>query len=240
MSDRVDNDAFYQAQPSRPEGAEVAPERFYASAETPVARPSPLVTLPARPIAFGMLLFLVGWIGIAFQQGLFSQIVAGAPLFEEPAKVGGAIALAALLGFRSNLLRLPLALAFGAGFGILEHYLSYSAEDPVGFAVRVAFHAISTATSMAAWTALEPSADARLRWATTLPATLLHYANNFVALVLGLPAVLLPALEPVAMGWSIAVTLVLAFVMGFIALRPDSFRQGVGDLARRFIPAMRT
>lgn len=238
MDGPIDNEAFYAGR-ATPRDEAVDEDRFYAAPGRPPAAPSPLATLAARPVHFGTILFVLGWLGIAFQRGIFHQIVAGAPLFEEPAKVGGAIVLVALLGLRSPLLRLPIAALFGAGFGVMEHFLTYAEEDVLGLAVRIAFHGLSAAASMAAWSALEPDPDARLRWAATIPSTLLHYANNFVALVLGLSSVLLPWLSTLATAWSIAVTVILGATLVLIALRPEPFRAGVGSILRRLIPAMR-
>ena len=238
MPDRVENESFYSTGPTAKPGV-VEEDRFYGRAERPPPQPSALVALAQNPVKFGGILFVVGWMGILVQQGFFSQIVAGAPLFEEPAKVGGAIALAGLLSFRLLLVRLPLAAAMGAGFGVFEHYLTYAEEDAAGYGIRVAFHALSTATSMAAFTALETDPDVRLRWASTIPSTVLHYANNFIALVLGLLSLALPVANDVATFWAMGVTALLSLTLLVIAGRPERFRARVGELMRRLIPAMR-
>ena len=236
--ERLENDAFFSGPPAAPEVV-VEEERFYATTERPPERPSVLRSVAANPVKFGGVLFIVGWMGILVQQGFFSQVVAGAPLFEEPAKVGAAIALTGLLSVRLLLVRLPIAAALGAGFGVFEHFLTYSGEDAASYALRVAFHALSTATSMAAWSALESDPDVRLRWGATVPATLLHYANNFMALVLGLGSLALPVLGTLATFWAMGVTLLLLVTLVAIAARPDAFRRRMGDAARRLIPAMR-
>lgn len=222
MRDRVDNDAFFRGGPPALEETradEARDDPFFAHAERPPPPQSVLVALGQSPVKFGLVLFVLGWMGILVQRGFFSQIVAGAPLFEEPAKVGAILALVGLLRIRPMLLRVPLAALAGAGFGVFEHVVTYAEEDVAGYALRVAFHAISTATSMAAFSALEPDADVRLRWAATLPATLLHYANNFGALVFAFAALLVPAIEVVAMAWSVTATVLLGVAMMLIVSR---------------------
>ncbi|HWH08081.1 MAG TPA: hypothetical protein VNX21_02710 [Candidatus Thermoplasmatota archaeon] len=239
MPDRVENDAFFSRTASPPPQPIVEEQRFYPTPERPPPRPSFVKDVARSPVKLGGVLFVVGWMGILVQQGLFSQIVAGAPLFEEPAKVGAAIALSGLLSVRLLLLRLPLAAGMGAAFGVFEHWLTYAGEDAGSYTLRVAFHALSTAASMAAFTALEADPDVRLRWAATLPATLLHAANNGMALVLALLSLALPALGEVATWWSAGVTAALGLALLAIVVQPDAFRRLVARLARRFIPAMR-
>lgn len=234
----MDNHVVFGGPPTPPQPA-VEEARFYGTLERPPPLPSALASLAASPVKFGGILFVLGWMGILVQQGFFSQVVAGAPLFEEPAKVGAAIALTGLLSMRLLVVRLPIAAAMGAGFGVFEHFLTYSEEDPTSYAIRVAFHALSAAASMAAWSALESDPDVRLRWASTIPATVLHYANNFVALVLGIGSLALPILGTIATFWATGITALLLVTLVAIAARPDAFRRLVGDAARRLLPAMR-
>lgn len=219
---------------------ELESEAFYPSGSpAPAAQRSFLIAAADPAWRFGLVLFGLGWAGILLQASFFQQVVIGAPLFEEPAKVGLPIALAAVLGIGAMWARLPIAGAFGAGFGVLEHFLTYADEDPFSLWIRISFHALSTMLSMAAWTALEPEADLRLRWTTTVPSTILHYANNLVAVVLGSAALALPVLERVASGWSLFATILLALATVAVALRPRGFREGMTSLARRFVPALR-
>ncbi|GEM_PF-5376140 len=153
----------------------------------PGARPAPrqatfFERAPANPLAFGAVLFLVGWAGILFQHGVLRQLVVGAPLFEEMAKLGLALALVALLGIRATWLRMPFAWASGAAFGVLEHFLTYADEPALFWELRVAFHLATAGLSMAVYGILEPLPDARVRWATTLLSSAIHAANNLGAL----------------------------------------------------------
>lgn len=240
MPDRQENEDFFARRAPPPQAPGIVEEsRFYPTAERPSPRPPFVVDVARNPVKLGGVLFVVGWMGIIVQQGLFQQIVAGAPLFEEPAKVGGAIALAGLLSLRLLLLRLPIAAGMGAGFGIFEHWLTYAEEDATSYALRVAFHSLSAAASMAAFTALESDADVRLRWAATVPATLLHAANNALALLLGVISLAVPFAAEAATWWSAGVTAALALTLLAIVVQPDGFRRLVARLMQRFIPAMR-
>jgi len=66
-----------------------------------------------RPLVFASLLFLLGWIGIFAQRGFLRQLVVGAPVFEEFAKLGLALAVVTLLRVRPVWLRLPFGWASG-------------------------------------------------------------------------------------------------------------------------------
>lgn len=219
----------------------VASDAFYPATGEPLppSHRSLFVAAAEHPVRFGLALFALGWIGILIQASFLQQVVVGAPVFEEPAKVGLAIALVSWLRMRALWLRLPLALAFGAGFGVFEHYSTYAAEDVSTWGLRTAFHAASTVLSMAAFSALEPAPDVRIRWASTIASTLLHYANNFVSLVLGFVAIAIPLADVVATGWGVMATILLAVATIAVVLRPEAFRRGAMTLAGRVVPSMR-
>src|SRR5581483_8383747 len=145
--------------------------------------PSRFSLLPSRLVLYGGLLFLMGWAGILFQRGVLRQLIVGAPLFEELAKLGPALVVVGLLRLRPIALRLPFAWASCAAFGFLEHALTYAEEPPLYLGLRVAFHLATCGLSMTAFTLLESFADARVRWGATLPSSLVHAANNFGALL---------------------------------------------------------
>jgi RsiW-degrading membrane proteinase PrsW (M82 family) len=127
-------------------------------------------------------LALTGLVAVFVKQvPLGGQIVLGAPLFEEFLKVGLALLPAAALHVRTLWVRLPLALAVGAGFGALEHWLSYPDEGGLVLYGRIAFHALTAGLSMAVLHGLR-GADNRLGLACTLPSSFLHAANNTAAL----------------------------------------------------------
>jgi len=188
--ERVPNEVFYATPEAATRVAVVPEDVFYARRQRPPVEVPVAVKAAATPVRFALILFLVGWAGIIFQRGFLQQVVFGAPVFEELAKFGPPLLLVSLLGIRSVWLRLPLALLSGAGFGVFEHYATYAAEDAVMFAERVTFHAVSPALSMLTWGALEDLPDVRARWAATIPATLFHWANNFLAVVLGIGSAL--------------------------------------------------
>ncbi len=91
----------------------------------------------------------------------------------------GAVPRWALLPFR-----LLSAAMVGAGFGILEHALTYDAEPRSFAAWRAAFHGLSTVVSMAAYQALEPAPEVRARWFATGLSTVVHYLNNAGSLLI--------------------------------------------------------
>lgn len=229
---RVENESFWRAPPARPAppGAPAPPPGTAARLFHELAR---------RPAVFGAVLFVLGWFGILVQDGFLRQLVIGAPLFEEPAKVGGAIVVATLLGMRSLWTRLPLALAFGAGFGVFEHFVTYAEEDAFTFASRIAFHAFSTGLNMASFDALQGHHDARLRWFATAPSTVFHYANNVGALLLIVASLAVAAAEVAGLVWTWAMTGSTLATMVAVAARPAAYRAFVQGLARRVVPSWR-
>jgi hypothetical protein len=114
-----------------------------------------------------------------------AQVVIGAPLFEEMFKLGLALLPCAALGIRTLTVRLPLGLASGGGFGVLEHFLSYAEEPTTVFYGRIAFHALATGLSVLVLHGLS-AGPRRLVMACTLPATFIHAGNNTAAVNLAL------------------------------------------------------
>jgi hypothetical protein len=206
MRERFSNDVFFAAHHGPARAWAVAEEAFYAGRPRPDAEVNFIARAAATPMRFALLVFALGWGGILFQAGFFQQVVFGAPVFEELAKVGLALVIASLLRIRTLWITLPLAWASGAGFGVMEHHLSYATEDIVTYGGRVAFHAGSTGLSMLFYHVFRETADVRARWAATIPSTLFHWANNFAALVLGLVSILAPWVDVVAEGWSAGIT----------------------------------
>lgn len=222
LRDRIENDVFF-ASDDRPRAPPTIPEAvFYAHRPRPPAEVPVAVRAAATPMRFALVVFLVGWAGILFQAGLFQQIVFGAPVFEELAKLGPALIAALLLRARTLWVRVPLALASGAAFGVMEHYVTYVEEDTVTYAGRVVFHALAPALSIVVYTALEDYPDVRARWASTIPATLFHWANNFAAVLFGFGSIFAPfSLDAVALGWSGLVTASMGVLLVVaLVLRP--------------------
>ena len=211
MRGRIENEIFF-ASPERPAAAPIVAERvFYAGRPRPPLEIPVAVRAAATPMRFALVIFLVGWAGIFFQASILQQIVFGAPVFEELAKLGPALIIAILLGARSLWIRMPLALASGAAFGVMEHYVTYVEEPMYSYVGRIAFHAIAPALSMLVYGALESYPDVRARWAATIPATLFHWANNFAAIVLGLASLFIPYdLNTVGLVWGATVTVGMA------------------------------
>ena len=188
---RIEDERFYPPPATLPwpppQSQAFVPERtFYAGTERPPREPSFFERVPARVVPFGALLFFLGWLGILFQRGLLRQLVVGAPIFEELAKLGLALVVVGALAIRAMPLRVPFGWASGAGCGVLEHFLTSGDEEPLYFALRVAFHAATAGLSIAVFTLVEPMPDPRVRWASTLASSALHAANNLGALVLAL------------------------------------------------------
>lgn len=239
LRERYSNDVFFAAtrRPTQP-GA-VAEDVFYAKRPRP-PRDEDIAELGARtPLRFATLLFLAGWTGILFQAGFFQQVVFGAPVFEELAKFGPALLVSTLLRTRSNWVRLPLAWLSGGAFGVMEHYVTYPAEELWVYVERVVFHGGATGLSMLVYGALESLPDVRARWATTAPATLLHWAFNFGAVVLGLGSLILPIGEVVSGGYAVLITgIVLLLTAAGIADRAR-FEQTVRNILAVSVPRLR-
>lgn len=164
--------------------------RFF-QATAPAPGVPAAVRVAASPLRLAGVLAVLGFFAVfVHQASLELQIVIGAPVFEEMVKFGLALLAVGAIprGGRAfplvALLRVAVAWAVGAGFGWLEHLVSYSEEPREVYIGRVLFHGGATALSMAAYCALEGAADVRLRWFATAPATLLHYANNVGAVAL--------------------------------------------------------
>src|SRR5438067_1120983 len=204
-TESIDNDAFFvtpRPRPAGPQPASVPEELFYGEERRPPAETPIIVRAAERPIALGGMLFLLGWLGILAQRSALRQIVVGAPVFEEMAKFGLALAVVGLLGARHVVARLPFAWLSGLGFGVLEHFLSYGQEAWYELGVRAAFHAGSCGLSMAVYAILEGATDVRARWGATIPSSLLHWANNFAALVVGLASLVARGFDLVGEVWS--------------------------------------
>lgn len=142
----------------------------------------------ARSPARLALVFLTAGFALVFlhQGDELAQLVFGAPIFEEALKFGTALLLTSAARLSHPALRIGVAWAVGAGFGWLEHVVSYPEDDFVVFWGRLAFHAASTGLSMVAYVVASLVGDPRSRWVSTLPASLLHYAHNTGQLWLGL------------------------------------------------------
>ncbi|MGB0653403.1 MAG: hypothetical protein ACPGQL_09405 [Thermoplasmatota archaeon] len=187
---RISDDAFYgpgqEAGGSwkKTEGPKVEPRGFYVAASTspPAHLPSAATRIAAKPYTFAGVLLLVGFVAVFVNQApLLFQIVAGAPIFEELFKFGLALLVAYPLRFLA--LRLPVAWVIGGSFGVLEHYVTYSAEDTAMFVGRILFHGGATGLSMALFHVLERVPEVRVRFWSPVWAVFIHYLNNSYAVV---------------------------------------------------------
>lgn len=223
----------------------VEPDPFWGPAAAPrlprwdgasfYPRPHPGASVPllwrnaATPLRFAAVLAGLGLFSVFVDQAdLLTQLVLGAPLFEEFVKFGLALLLVCwvprlpgLAGAPTVALRMLVAWGAGAGFGLLEHTISYPHEGLGSFEVRVAFHGAAAGLSMACFTLLETLPDVRARWFSTLPSSFLHYLVNasFPAQVVA--ALAFPRAD-LAGGWidlvtaaALAATLVLPLVGGW-------------------------
>lgn len=223
VRERVPNEMFFAGWAPRAAPPVVPEHVFYAGRTRPPLDVPVATRAAATSLRFGIVLFLVGWAGILFQASFLQQVVFGAPVFEELAKVGLPIALVALLRIRSLALRMLLAWASGAAFGLMEHYVTYVTEDTVGFVERVLFHTASPGLSMLFYDAYESLDDVRSRWAATVPATMVHWANNFGAVALGFGTIVgIP--DVIGLVWSGLLTAVLLAATLGALLVMDDFR----------------
>lgn len=209
-----------------------------------LGRPRPPTGMPLAtrtsltPLRFALVLFLVGWAGILFQASFLQQVVFGAPVFEEMAKVGLALLPVVLLRIRGMWLRVPFGLASGAGFGIFEHHTTYSEEETWLYAGRVVFHAASAGLSMAFYDAFEHAGDVRTRWATTVVPTLFHWMNNFGAVVFAFGTVFVPFLDAVGLTWAALVTASMVLLLLVALLVPGAFRARARDALQQAMPRL--
>lgn len=224
------------------EGADpVEGDRFFREGAPEEQRP--LVDWARRPGVHAAAFVVLGGFGVFLEQAnILFQIVVGAPVFEELLKFGAALGVATLLGLGSRPLRFGVALAVGVAFGGLEHYVTYPDEPLAALRFRMTFHAGTPALSMALYDALAPVEDPRVRWAATVPATVLHWANNAAAVALGLAGLAAGDLGP---GVALTVGQVVSGVVVGLAvaalLLPRSVRAWSLSLWTRFAPrALRT
>jgi len=145
------------------------------------------VRLATQEARFGLVFLLVGFIAVFLSpMGFLAQVLMGAPIFEEAMKFGLAVLLTSHPAARTLWLRLPVAWLVGAGFGVMEHYLTYPSEPDWLFAERCAFHGLSTGASVVLHRVLVGHPEPALRWGSTIPSVVLHYLNNLAAVVIGL------------------------------------------------------
>ncbi len=196
----------------------VQSDDFYAEPEE-APRVHPLVALADPLWRLGLVLFAAGFVAVFIDQAPFLlQVVLGAPIFEEALKAG----LAILITARARALRLPVAWLVGAGFGVLEHYVTYSEESVASLVLRIAFHAYATGLTASCLTVLESGRDVRVRWIAPLPAIVLHYVNNVLAVVLGVASLAID-LPDLRFGWAITLAAGLGSVV--VLVRPWPLRR---------------
>lgn len=234
---RYDNAHFF-GDHARAGGPVSIPEHVFYAGPRP-AREIGLATRSAlTPMRFSLVIFLAGWTGILFQASFLQQVVVGAPVFEELAKAGLALVVANALRLRAFWIRLPLGWASGAAFGVLEHATTYSDENVWLYAGRVAFHAGTAGLSMVFYQAFEHMEDVRARWATCGVPALLHWANNFAAVVFAFASFLIPVPEPVSLAWASLVTLSVWGLTAVSLSSPSRFRVRSQELLRRAVPSL--
>jgi hypothetical protein len=177
----------------------------------------PLVDRVSRTdLRLALAFLVVGFVAVFIRQMPFeAQVVIGAPLFEEMFKLGLALLPCAALGLRAPIARLPFAFASGAGFGLLEHFLSYSDEPTVVLYGRVGFHAVATGLSMLVLHGLSSSGPRRLVLTCTLPSTFVHAANNTAAVELALLSFFAPAFAGEGVGLGVAALFLAVLLVAF-------------------------
>lgn len=234
MAERIDPNRFYR------DGRGGAPDRgleneaFFRS-EVHEERPR-FADLPSTPSKHGALLALAGFAAVFLDQAPFLyQLVLGAPIFEELFKFG--LALIATAALPRLWARLPAALLIGAGFGVMEHFVSYSAEPTSVLVGRIAFHGLSTGLTMVVYEAVRRRSVHDLWWAP-VPSIFIHYLNNAGAIVLGVP------LELVGLGawsfiWSGGLVLALLVLTIVWLARPAAPQRLCAWLTRKITPSLR-
>ncbi|MGB1697696.1 MAG: hypothetical protein ACPHK8_04805 [Thermoplasmatota archaeon] len=171
---RLDNDLFFDGRIVHVTREEHAGEQFFLEPAEDQWRWWEKIL--QREWRLAMFFFGFGFLTVFVNQmPIHLQIVLGAPIFEEMFKFGFALLLVFWVPWGA--IRIPLALAIGAGFGVLEHYVTYAAESDFGYFWRVAFHSLSTGTSMIFYQLMRN--EDRLTWPVAMaPSILIHYINN--------------------------------------------------------------
>ncbi len=141
----------------------------------------------------------------------------------------GVGALGAPLG-ALGVVRVPLAFAVGAGFGILEHTITYSEEPTRILYGRVAFHGGSTALTMVLYSILASLPDVRVRWLALVPSVVLHWLNNASAIFVALISLTVPRLDEV---WSLSIVAMIYLAMLIAIPLAIPLRRGAGRLVGR-------
>lgn len=217
--------------------ASVSGSAFYE--RDPPADRQPLDAWALDPRRQAAVFALAGFMGVFVEQAnVLFQIVVGAPVFEELFKFGVALGVVSLLRVPGRVPRFLLAALVGAGFGGLEHAVTYPDEATAALRFRIGFHAATPALSMAVYDAVASLENHRTRWAATLPATAVHWLNNFVAVLLGFASV---AAGDIVEGPALVFAQIVAattIVLAVLALAaPGLVRRGISRLWRRLAPA---
>lgn len=225
MVDRVDNDIFWDRDirgitrvqvPGEfevTESGRLRSEDFFRYTAPPAR--DPLKHYGRRPFKMAGIMAGAGFLAVFVNQAPFLfQLVLGAPIFEELLKFGIALLIAYPLRFR--LLRIPVALAVGAGFGWLEHTITYPGESQGSFYWRIAFHALSPGLAMAVYQGLEPMGDVRVRWAAPVMPIFIHYVNNALAIPLALLGLATSELLPLAFSAALVCVLGVYFLWALV------------------------
>ncbi len=109
-----------------------------------------------------------------------------------------------------GLVRVPLAFAVGAGFGIIEHASTYSDEPLRIFYGRLAFHGGATALSMTLYSIVATLRPVGVRWFALVPSMVLHWLNNASAIFVALISSGIPRLDEV---WHLGIIVSIYAVM---------------------------
>lgn len=229
MARRIDSGRFFRDGRGKDPPA-VDNEAFFRS-EVHEERAS-FAELPATPWKLGALFSLAGFAAVFVDQAPFLyQLVLGAPIFEELFKFGLALLIA---GAAPGWIRVPVALLIGAGFGWMEHLVTYADEPASVFAGRIAFHGLATGLSMVVYgAAVTPH-----RWWAPVPSIFVHYLNNAGALVLGVPLQLV-GLGGLAVLWSLVLIASLAVLLGAWLVWPHGATRLTAWLGRTLTPSLR-
>ena len=253
----MEDDAFWGQKVAR---IPQVPEQVFWGRGRPQGKPPFLLWSGALPVRFAAVLLGLGFFSVFFWQLGFLQfgtqqiitsiwypvllymLILGAPVFEEFLKAGLALFVVSFVVPRSpagrvavGVLRWGAGLAAGAGFGIMEHYLTYSSESTFMFAERVAFHAGAAALTLVAYTVLEPLPDVRVRWLSLLPSVFLHWLNNFSAIPVALLSALAGVDDVAPFAWAATITGLLWILMLVLPVSARRVRRSAERvMARRF------
>lgn len=144
----------------------------------PYPKPTGFRNAAISPVYFGNACAFFGLWAVLFVGIGIQRVIVIAPIFEELLKFGIAIVVSSVLFDRSTAARVGVAIVVGSLFGVIEHATTYPDEADVIYLYRTAFHATTTAVSVAVYTMFEQAEMDGLLWVSPVFPMLFHFFYN--------------------------------------------------------------